>query len=75
MRTGARLGAEQLNIIFVDDEPRILDGLRRQLSGHRQQWNMRFASSGAEALKLLESLPAQIIVSNMRISSSPGRWN
>lgn len=63
---------EQLNIIFVDDEQRILDGLRRQLYGHRQKWHMRFALSGTEALGMLLDFPADIVVSDMRMPGMTG---
>ncbi len=35
-------------ILFVDDEPNVLEGLRRMLRAQRDQWNMRFVSSADE---------------------------
>ena len=35
-------------ILFVDDEPHILDGVRRMLRGECGRWDMSFAD-GAEA--------------------------
>lgn len=61
-----------LEIIFVDDEQRILDGLRRQLHHRRAQWNMRFALSGAEALRMMKENPADIVVSDMRMPGMTG---
>ena len=40
-------------IVFVDDDANILQGLRRTLRGMRQDWDMEFAQSGAEALEIL----------------------
>ena len=37
-------------IIFVDDEPQVLDGLRRALRGQRKNWNMTFCEEGKDAL-------------------------
>ena len=42
-------------VIFVDDEPRILQGLRRQLRPLRKEWDLSFAESGDEALAAMES--------------------
>jgi CheY-like chemotaxis protein len=39
----------KLRVMFVDDEQRVLDGLRRLLRSRHRQWAMTFASSGAEA--------------------------
>ena len=63
---------EQLNVIFVDDDERVLEGLRRQLRSHRQKWNMRFAMSSAEALESLQSQSADVIVSDMRMPGMTG---
>ena len=41
-------------ILFVDDEPRVLEGLRRMLHSLRGEWHMEFAQSGQEALKSLD---------------------
>ena len=35
--------------MFVDDEPNVLDGIRRMLRGKREEWDMEFVSSGEEA--------------------------
>ena len=36
-----------LNVLFVDDEPKILEGLRRMLRPLRAEWAMAFAGGGA----------------------------
>ena len=36
------------SVLFVDDEPNILDGLRRMMRVHRDRWDMRFADSGLD---------------------------
>ncbi len=40
-------------ILFVDDEPHILDGLRRSLRAKRNEWDMSFAAGGEPALEIL----------------------
>jgi len=58
--------------LFVDDEPRILDGLRRSLRGKRGEWEMTFVSEGVEALKLLAESPYDVVVSDMRMPGMDG---
>lgn len=62
----------KLDVLFVDDESRILDGLRRQLRPLRSEWTMRFAESGHEALQMLEAMPADVVVADMRMPSMTG---
>ena len=59
-------------IVFVDDEPKILSGLRRLLRGMRNEWDMRFPGSGAEVLDLLAQERCEIIVSDMRMPCMDG---
>jgi HD-like signal output (HDOD) protein len=59
-------------VLFVDDEPRILDGLRRSLRGKRGEWDMSFVTSGAEALDVLAASPHDVVVSDMRMPGMDG---
>ena len=43
-------------ILFIDDEPHVLDGLRRSLRNKRDQWEMNFVNSGIEALKFISQV-------------------
>ena len=45
-------------ILFVDDEAKILQGLKRSLRSLRNEWDVDFAVGGAEALSALETQPA-----------------
>lgn len=45
---------ERKKILFVDDEARVLRGIRRMLSFMDDQWDITFANNGAEALAELE---------------------
>ncbi|OJF14241.1 response regulator [Couchioplanes caeruleus] len=58
--------------LFVDDEPRILDGLRRSLRGKRGEWEMEFVSDGAEALELMTDNHYDVVVSDMRMPGMDG---
>ena len=53
-------------ILFVDDEPNVLQGLRRMLRGMRHEWDMTFAENGQVALALMADSPFDVIVSDMR---------
>ena len=66
------MNADRPDVLFVDDESRILDGLRRQLRPHRENWAMRFAASGESALAMLAERPADILVSDMRMPGMTG---
>jgi HD-like signal output (HDOD) protein len=59
-------------VLFVDDEPRILDGLRRMLRGQRHEWEMTFASGGDAALAEVERAPFDVVVTDMRMPGLDG---
>ncbi|GAF98858.1 unnamed protein product [marine sediment metagenome] len=40
-------------ILFVDDEPRVLDGLRRTLRAERDRWDMSFVDGADAALGVI----------------------
>jgi response regulator RpfG family c-di-GMP phosphodiesterase len=57
-------------VLFVDDEPNVLEGIQRTL---RKQVDLRTASSGAEALRLMqEAGPFALVVSDMRMPAMNG---
>lgn len=57
-------------VMFVDDEPMILDGIRRQL---RSAFDITLANSGDEALQIIaDSEPFPVIVSDMRMPGMSG---
>lgn len=61
-----------IKILFVDDEPNILEGLQRMLRGLRHEWDMSFAGSGAEALVLLAETSMDVIVTDMKMPGMDG---
>jgi HD-like signal output (HDOD) protein len=59
-------------ILFVDDSPKILDGLRRMLRSQRTEWDLFFAGNGREALELLSQNDIDVVVSDMRMPGMDG---
>jgi putative nucleotidyltransferase with HDIG domain len=60
------------SILFVDDDPGVLQGLKRMLRRKRDEWDMSFAPSGADALQYMEQKPVDVIVSDMRMPEMNG---
>lgn len=59
-------------VLFVDDEPNILDGLRRMLRSLRHQYEMQFALSGREALECMTRERYDVVFSDMRMPGMDG---
>lgn len=64
--------APKRRLLFVDDEQRVLDGLRDRLRRQRRKWEMVFVNSGAEALEQLEQGTFHAIISDMRMPGMDG---
>jgi YesN/AraC family two-component response regulator len=60
------------NIVFVDDERELLEGLRSRLYKHRAEWDMKFVVSGDEAIAIFEKQPVDLIVSDVRMPGMDG---
>ena len=59
-------------VLFVDDEPMLLDALRNALHRQRQKWEMVFVTSGEAALAAMTQCPFDVIVSDMRMPGMDG---
>jgi DNA-binding NtrC family response regulator len=59
-------------ILFVDDEPAILDAIRRSFRAQRARWQMEFAHSAAGALDVLAAEPVDVIVTDFRMPEMDG---
>jgi HD-like signal output (HDOD) protein/ActR/RegA family two-component response regulator len=59
-------------VLFVDDEPRVLEGLGRGLRSLRADWDLLFAESGAMGLEVLAREQVDIVVSDMRMPEMDG---
>lgn len=60
------------HLLFVDDDPMVLNGLRRSLHRMRSQWDMQFVDGGTAALAALETQPFDAIISDMRMPVMDG---
>lgn len=56
-----------MQVVFVDDESRVLAGIERTLVMRETDWACRFFTSGQAALDALETEPADVVVSDMGI--------
>lgn len=59
-------------ILFVDDERKILKGLRRMLYPLSKEWDMFFVESGAEALETMQHNKINVVISDMRMPGMSG---
>lgn len=59
-------------ILFVDDEPMVLQGLQRMLRPMREEWEMVFVESGRAALDLMSQSSFDVLVSDMRMPQMNG---
>ncbi|PKU25531.1 HDOD domain-containing protein [Telmatospirillum siberiense] len=59
-------------ILFVDDEPNVLQGLQRMLRYMRIEWDMRFVDSGRAALDMMEQERFAAVVTDMRMPGMDG---
>ena len=59
-------------ILFVDDEPMVLAGLKRSLRLMRSEWDMVYAAGGEEALAAFDRQDFDIIVTDMRMPGMDG---
>lgn len=59
-------------VLFVDDEPEVLSGIRTSLRRERTRWDLRFAGSGEEALALISADPPDVVVTDMRMPGMDG---
>ena len=56
-------------VLFVDDEPRVLEHMQEMLESQKAHWDMAFAPDGQSALTLLDAGPFDVVVSDI---SMPG---
>ncbi len=59
-------------ILFVDDEPKILEGLQRMLRPMRDAWEMKFAEGSEAALADLKERQFDVVVTDMRMPGMDG---
>jgi len=59
-------------VLIVDDEQRVLAGLRRQLHARGGEWELLFLEGGEAALDELAARPADVVVTDMRMPGMDG---
>jgi HD-like signal output (HDOD) protein/CheY-like chemotaxis protein len=64
--------ADAPTVLFVDDDQRVVDGLRRMLRGKARDWQLLVATSGEEALRILAEQQVDAVVSDMRMPGMNG---
>jgi CheY-like chemotaxis protein len=60
-------------VLFVDDEPLVIRGLRRTLTGRGLPWELHFAETGAAALATLGQEAFAVVVSDLSMPGMDGR--
>ncbi|HED13984.1 MAG TPA: HDOD domain-containing protein [Gammaproteobacteria bacterium] len=61
-----------MKILFVDDEPRILEGIERMLFHLTDEWDIICTESGEAALEILDNESCQVLVTDMRMPGMDG---
>ena len=59
-------------VLFVDDEPQLLQGLRVSLHSRRKDWDMHFAESSAKAVELMSASHFDVLVTDLRMPGADG---
>jgi CheY-like chemotaxis protein len=60
------------SILFVDDDRRVLSGLRRQLHGGNPEWELSFAPGGPEGIAALDDSTPDVVVTDMKMPMVDG---
>jgi HD-like signal output (HDOD) protein/ActR/RegA family two-component response regulator len=63
---------EKMQILFVDDEEKLLQGFKRMLRNMRHEWDMSFAVGGKNALELMAKNRFDLVVTDMRMPEMDG---
>lgn len=61
-----------MKVLFVDDEPRVLEAIQRMLFDAVGHWEVETATSGVQALELLANSRFDVIVTDMRMPGMDG---
>lgn len=68
----SRMSENSYRILLVDDEERIQRALARRLVGYSPNWEVITATSGIDALKMLEEQPVDLVVSDLQMPLMDG---
>ncbi len=60
------------SVLFVDDEPNIIEGMGRMLRGMCREWQLHFALGAADGLAVMAQQHINIVVSDIRMPEMDG---
>lgn len=63
---------ERRRILFVDDEPAILEGFGNLLYRDRKRWELAFVNCGAAALEAFDKAPFDVVVTDLMMPGMDG---
>jgi len=66
------MGNQIHSILFVDDDPKILQGLKRSVEEYSDHWRTDFASTAKEALQKLSNEPFDAIIADIQMPMMDG---
>lgn len=66
------MNARKLRVLFVDDNPAVLEGLRRMFFPLSDRWELAFAANGKEALRILHGNPCHVVITDVRMPFMEG---
>ena len=61
-----------MRVMFVDDEPQVLKGIRRMLDCSEVDWDVETVDGGEKALSVMEEKRVDVIVSDMKMDGMDG---
>jgi len=59
-------------IVFVDDEKNILSGIKRNLFGKKDIWNIKYFTDGSKALSFIKENNVSLVISDMKMPNMNG---
>ena len=63
---------EKKTILFVDDEIKILQALRRKVHKWKSNWEIEYCTSGQEALEIFKSKKVAVLITDMKMPGMTG---
>lgn len=68
----ANANGNRAMLLFVDDEPNLINSLKRWSASWESEWECLFASGGKEALEIMERKHADVLVTDLRMPEMTG---